>query len=112
MAERQQKIATKTTKSSSNNKETTTSTKDTKEAAKAARDRKKPLRLDERKQLEMEKKRAHNMMRQISDESSGDEHNNKEDNVVADSEDELCNGLNGNMDKVCSIFEFENMPKT
>lgn len=36
---------------------------------------KKPLRLDERKQLEIEKKKAHKMMRQISDsESSGDEH--------------------------------------
>ena len=89
MAERQQKIATKTTKSFNNNKETT-STKDTKEAAKAARDRKKPLRLDERKQLEMEKKRAHNMMRLvISDENS---------------EDERCNGLNGNMDKVWIKF--------
>ncbi|KAL3115980.1 hypothetical protein niasHT_007280 [Heterodera trifolii] len=38
-------------------------------------ERKRPLRLEERKKAEMERKRAHKMMRQISDESSDEEHN-------------------------------------
>uniref|UniRef100_A0A914HBV0 FHA domain-containing protein n=1 Tax=Globodera rostochiensis TaxID=31243 RepID=A0A914HBV0_GLORO len=41
----------------------------------ARTERKRPLRLEERKRAEIERKRAHKMMRQISDESSDEEHN-------------------------------------
>jgi hypothetical protein len=51
---------------------------------------KKPLRLEDRKRLEIEKKKAHKMMRQISDsESSSDEQRAAgKRNVVPDSEDD------------------------
>lgn len=87
MAEKQQqRVATST-------KNKTMNSKDDKVTNKAG---KKPLRLDERKQLEIEKKKTHKMMRQISDsESSIDEQPQDDDgsgkvknSIVADSEDD------------------------
>lgn len=42
--------------------------------------KRRPLRLDERKRRELEKKKLHKLMRQISDESSDDEEEGKREN--------------------------------
>lgn len=86
MAEKQQqRVATST-------KNKTMNSKDDKVTNKAG---KKPLRLDERKQLEIEKKKTHKMMRQISDSESSideqpqdDETEKVKNSIVADSEDD------------------------